>query len=588
MTRTFILTIILIFGININSHAQNERDNLIQILNSKSVLIETDNVNYTLTTPPYWSLSGILENGELKLIDYRNGVWFGKNNYFIESTSLLKQSGSLIGEFDYKLEIWNYNDAIKTLDIEYYSGVTSYKVIRLNSKEIVLEDSDGCRYYFIAQTSLYNAPRNLQDLLKYDLQIKDLRDEWNQIRVDNNEKLYTIYSCEDFNEGIALVGIDTEHKADERNYGYGKKLFGYINEKGIYVIEPKYEKAFSFNGGFALVTTNLQNVSNWEFINKKGENIFNKKFVDARSFSEGFAAVKIENGGYCFIDKTGNFITKPIYEEVGDFKEGVARVKYQEKFGFIDKEGKEIIYPQFTSAHDFSEGLAAVSKEIDYHYTEYGFIDTKGQYLIKSERSSAFKILDDFKNGFALISKGTQQNSYGAFTYSDLGIVSKEGTTKYKNDFINLQNFSDGLALAQMYIGHQFGFVDEKLKYVIKPIFDDAGNFSEGFAKVAINENWGFIDKSGKVVINTEILKAKTDIQTSANFDAVSDFSEDFAIVQTRDKLGYIDKTGKFVIKPELLGAHNFKKGIARVKPSDRKGWNYIDKSGKILFTNFL
>ena len=107
-------------------------------------------------------------------------------------------------------------------------------------------------------------------------------------------------------------------------------------------------------------------------------------------------------------------------------------------------------------------------------------------------------------------------------------------------------------------------------------------------AKVKINENWGFIDTTGNVVINKDILKSKTEIKTGPSFDDVSDFSDGLALVLVRQKLGYIDKSGNWVIKPELIKATPFKNGVARVKFANRKGWNYIDKTGKILFANFL
>ena len=419
---------------------------------------------------------------------------------------------------------------------------------------------------------------------------KEFKEAQSQDELDKKEREFTILVCDDFYDGLALVGIDSEHKAGEMNYGYGKKLFGYINNQGKYVTEPKYEQASSFQDGFALVTTNSRYTNNWEFINTKGENAFNQKFADARSFSEGFAAVRLPNQGYGFIDKSGKPICKPQYEEVGDFKEGFARVKFQGKWGYIDKTGKEVIYPQFTSAYDFSEGVAAVSKFVNYHYTEYGFINNQGEYSFPAGKikNVTYIIKGDFVNGFALIEGDVNHSLAYGLDYGGLGYISNDGKAKVKGGFRELYNYSDnGLARAQKSVGHKYGFINAKQQWAINPIFDDAGDFIEGLARVKINSNWGFINQSGDVVINKNILNSKTEIQTSAPFDAVSDFSDGLAIVQTRQKLGYIDKSGNWVIQPELLGAKPFVNGIARVKLPDRKGWNYIDKSGKILFENF-
>jgi len=450
------------------------------------------------------------------------------------------------------------------------------------------------------KTIISELPSNIQQSVKTKLttirtetktkQKEEFTAKLTKEEADSKERQYTILTCDNFSDGLALVGIDTEHKSGEMNYGYGKKLFGYINDKGEYVIYPKYEKAFSFIDGFALVTTNTRYSNNWEFINKDGVNIFNKNFADARNFSEGFAAVRMKNGNYGFIDKTGAFISEPIYQEVGDFKEGFARVKFQKKWGYIDKTGKEIIYPQFTSAYDFSEGLAAVSKFVNYHYTEYGFIDKTGSYAFPAGKAKniTYKIKKDFYGGYALISGAVNHALAYGLDYSGLGFINKEGKAKVKGGFKDLFSFSEGLALAQKGVGHKYGFVNEKLQWTISPMFDDAGHFSEGLARVKINSNWGFIDKTGNIVINKSIASSKTALQTNAPFDDVSDFSDGLAIVKTRNKLGYIDKTGNWIIKPEFVGAKPFKNGIARVKFSDRKGWNFIDKNGKVLFEKFL
>ena len=64
----------------------------------------------------------------------------------------------------------------------------------------------------------------------------------------------------------------------------------------------------------------------------------------------------------------------------------------------------------------------------------------------------------------------------------------------------------------------KYGFIDKSGKVVIELQFDIAGDFSEGFAKVEKDGKYGFIDKNGKVVIEPQ-------------FDEVRDFSEGLATV---------------------------------------------------------
>ena len=59
-------------------------------------------------------------------------------------------------------------------------------------------------------------------------------------------------------------------------------------------------------------------------------------------FSEGLATVKL-NDKYGYIDKTGKEIIPCKYDWVNDFKDGFARVVLNGKYGCINKVGKDVI-----------------------------------------------------------------------------------------------------------------------------------------------------------------------------------------------------------------------------------------------------
>jgi len=96
---------------------------------------------------------------------------------------------------------------------------------------------------------------------------------------------------------------------------------------------------------------------------------------------------------------------------------------------------------------------------------------------------------------------------------------------------------------------------------------------------------WGFIDRSGKIIIQPQ-------------FEDTGDFSEGLAWVRPFDgKAGYIDKSGKLIIKPEFDAANSFSGGLAQVmmlgdkKSVDPHGvespaqkYGYIDKAGKFIW----
>jgi hypothetical protein len=49
-------------------------------------------------------------------------------------------------------------------------------------------------------------------------------------------------------------------------------------------------------------------------------------------------------------------------------------------------------------------------------------------------------------------------------------------------------------------MGRKFGFVDKTGKYVMNPQFDEARQFSEGLANVRVGGRWGIVDKTGRYV----------------------------------------------------------------------------------------
>ncbi|WP_368123615.1 WG repeat-containing protein [Bacteroides cellulosilyticus] len=82
------------------------------------------------------------------------------------------------------------------------------------------------------------------------------------------------------------------------------------------------------------------------------------------------------------------------------------------------------------------------------------------------------------------------------------------------------------------------------------------------------NEKYGFIDKSGKFVIEPQ-------------FEFADDFSEGLAIVTINDEYGFIDKSGKFVIEPQFEYASKFSDGISRVENNGKEF--KIDTNGNVV-----
>src|ERR1700693_871443 len=134
----------------------------------------------------------------------------------------------------------------------------------------------------------------------------------------------------------------------------------------------------------------------------------------------------------------------------------------------------------------------------------------------------------------------------------------------------------------------KYGFIDESGKLIINPVFEDVSHFSDGMAAVCVGrgcysslgkseaeKKWGFIDKTGRFVI-------------APQFDSADEFKEGLARVSVGGRKGYIDKTGKFVINPQYDQASGFENGIAKVELKITGGTGtkdgYIDKTGSYIW----
>jgi hypothetical protein len=207
--------------------------------------------------------------------------------------------------------------------------------------------------------------------------------------------------ADNFSEGLAVVQV--------------RGSWGFIDKTGRLVIEPKYEWCCGFSEGVAVVMKTNEVL----LIDESGQTILSRSmddlqlniYEDAR-LSEGlidaYDCTKSKTG---FIDKTGNFVIEPKFDNAGPFSEGLARVTVteggEEKFGFIDHSGQFVIPPIFNTdadfrrnSTDFSEDWASVTENLRPTITEeekFVYIDKKGAIALFTD----FFYAGPFREGLA-------------------------------------------------------------------------------------------------------------------------------------------------------------------------------------------
>lgn len=170
-----------------------------------------------------------------------------------------------------------------------------------------------------------------------------------------------------------------------------------------------------------------------------------------------------------------------------------------------------------------------------------------------------------------------------------------------------LSVFHEGMAAVKN-SDEKWGYIDRSGEMVISCQYQDARRFSEGLAAVQKDGYWGYINKNGETIIPFRYLnpypfhegyarvyseERKKNIIIDNKGNVVPNmpnthygflpFSEGWAVVKPDEyTCYYIDKQGKRVTR-DFDEARPFSDGLAAVRSRQKGLWGYIDKTGEIV-----
>jgi hypothetical protein len=177
-------------------------------------------------------------------------------------------------------------------------------------------------------------------------------------------------SASKFCEGIARIKVMDK--------------YGFIDMAGNYIVEPKYDYATNFSFGLSMV----QLKNNRLLMDRSGREASNEINIDAsctyRILDNNllFVAMKDSSSSqankykYGYISHNGRVIIPCDFNDIGEFRQGVARVREDNLYGFIDLTGKILAPILFDEANDYHEGFAIVGVN-----GKYGFLNLHGELL---------------------------------------------------------------------------------------------------------------------------------------------------------------------------------------------------------------
>ena len=253
-----------------------------------------------------------------------------------------------------------------------------------------------------------------------------------------------------------------------------KKMWGYIDPKGEFVVEAIYDKTYDFTPeGLAKVEKDgLTGV-----VNVKGEEILSPSYQTVSDFKDGYFVAFDGRQNQLFNYKGDiQFFGDNNYFHIGQYGDGLFPVvvmdeKNKIKMGYISKTGSQIIDPIYNKA--------------------YGFID--GKALVQENEDDNFKIIDkDNKVVKELDHKDIRPTPINNI-YFFMDENEKFGLLDQNGDMFIQEKFEVIMNLDEEHIivgeikddGNQYGIINMKGEYLIQPEYKDIRILGQGYFAVS-------------------------------------------------------------------------------------------------------
>ncbi len=215
--------------------------------------------------------------------------------------------------------------------------------------------------------------------------------------------------------------------------------------------------------------------------------------------------------------KSGQVLCPDLFDDFIPYTEGYAAVNigairdpngpfpFGGLWGYVNKSGKYSIQIQYKAARPFSEGLAHVTT-ID---GEQLFVNYEGSPKFKLPNNTG--MVGAFSESLIAVEySGAHQEVYTSY-------IDKEGICQFEIAGEG-EEFYEEMALfrSDTLDGKRYGYITNRGTVAIPATYVYARRFSEGLAAVCLSHDpkrpslskWGFIDKQGKLVIESAYCEA--------------------------------------------------------------------------------
>ena len=369
------------------------------------------------------------------------------------------------------------------------------------------------------------------------------------VSTSSGEILPTIYSD--------LTYVDGERWSVRRNGKMGIVKVGEAN--GSFRVETivpcEYDQVQAGDDDEYYVVTNgsLHGLLSWD-----GETIISCEYngIDLNEY-EGFFSVK-RNGRKGLMSRAGEELVPCAFDDCGVIDEHFLWARGDKTYGIYSSEGEKVQPCKFNSF-----------------------------FIYEGKKKKEVSLSD-----FAQLDRRQHPDLYAVVSGKVGTLDSKKFTTKlpcaydYLSDFATRMKITNGVRteqrLAVCRLNGKYGIVNSEGKQIQPMAFDelrkdvldpsskelpDMGSARD--LHVRIGDKWGILTANGEQLAEVK-------------FDSVGVFHDGLAVVKAAERYGYIDRSGTIVIPIQWMTAYDFSEGLAALRV-DKKHFQFINTAGTVV-----
>lgn len=335
------------------------------------------------------------------------------------------------------------------------------------------------------------------------------------------------------------------------------------------IVPCEYDQVQTINDDEYYFVTNgsLHGLLSWD-----GETIISCEYngIDLNEY-EGFFSVK-RNGRKGLMSRAGEELVPCAFDDCGVIDEHFLWARGDKTYGIYSSEGEKVQPCKFNSFFIY-EG----KKKCKF-----------SSFFLYEEKKKKEVLLSDF----AKLDRRKHPDLYAVVSGKVGTLDSENFTTKlpcaydYLSDFATRMKIKNGVRteqrLAVCRLNGKYGIVNSEGKQIQPMGFDELRkDVSDPSSKelpdmgsardlhVRIGDKWGILTADGEQLAEVK-------------FDSVGVFHDGLAVVKAAERYGYIDRSGAIVIPIQWMAAYDFSEGLAALRV-DKKHFQFIDTAGTVV-----